>query len=199
MKKIELQQDAHQQNQLINCFTIAGIEKVIPAKSSTIDVCKIINNLIPNEEEKVSPNNFKRITINQHNKTTYINLEVNDIECKKSIFYKRKDFRLKNIYISERLTPLRSQIFKKARELCATKVILAAWTKNGNIYYKRKEGERGLLLHSIFFYNFVRFMIPFYIFVRFMSCFYIFVRFIIFFSLTISLYQYHQHKSKSFQ
>ena len=54
------------------------------------------------------------------------------------IFRENKNLRknAKMVYINENLTPRRSLLFKKARDLVRSKNITAAWTTRGNIFVK---------------------------------------------------------------
>ena len=151
VEKFELKQDAEEQKKLTNFFTIAANEDIISVNSTKSELCQIINKVVNTNGKVIKPEDFKSLMLNKHNSTTFANIEIHDNgkDTKKQIFFKRKEFRANRIFTSERLTPLQSQIFKRAREMCIAKSILATWTKDGSIFYKKKEGDKGMLLTSI--------------------------------------------------
>ena len=51
--------------------------------------------------------------------------------------------------IQEELTPMRRQTLSKMRDMCSTKQIHAAWTKNGELLFKKTPDSKIQQLHSL--------------------------------------------------
>ena len=67
---------------------------------------------------------------------------------KETIFKEKKNLKhqANMVYINENLTPRRSKLFKRARDLVKSKNISSAWTSRGNILVKGKNDDRPQLI-----------------------------------------------------
>ncbi len=145
--------DNMEQKEYVNDIQIVGLEE---SKSEKDDIKKLLKLSKDKLGVKLKSTDIKcvhRLGKQKPNKHRDLVVSFNESSTREGFYQNRKKTSSnkdpkQNIYINDRITHYRQELFYSARKLCRAQKVFAAWTQRGNVLIRKSENGPVIEIHK---------------------------------------------------